>query len=90
MGTVAEMACWPAARSAPMTKAEMAARKPGQFTGKWEVLTYSGTVLCTGLRESEAVNLLDNHRRQKRLTTMRRERVPIPPDIAALDMGDDD
>lgn len=64
--------------------------KPGQFTGKYEV--YSSTaVLATGMTKREAENLLDNWRRyRKELYQIRREKVRMPPDIEALDMGDDD
>jgi hypothetical protein len=64
---------------------------PGQFTGKYEVLSASGMVMATGMTKGQAENLLDNWRRdRKEPYQLRRERVPMPADIAALDMGDDE
>lgn len=65
-------------------------RKPGQFTGKWEV--YSPTAVCaTGMTQWQAANLIENWRRYRSEPySMRRSRVPMPPDIAALDAGDDE
>ena len=65
-------------------------RKPGQFTGKWQVLSQSGVVLANGCEKDEAANLIVNHKRSGLCCTMRRERVQSPPDIIALDMGDDE